>query len=126
MTYSKIKLLASVLLSIAFVFTIFSYVVLTFDPFRWGVTHSSRFSWRKFERVKRGERIADVIKQLGEPVHAAEPLIILTGDHVQDSCIQGGCKSYYFAGGLWGPTFREAIVVTDSRGFVVYTEKRQE
>jgi len=115
----------SLLLLGVLLFVGFSYVVLRFDPYRWGVVHSSGFSWPKFAQVKKGEQISAVISRLGEPIRPSEPLTVLTADR-NDPCTAGGCRTYRFAGGKWGPTFKEAIVVTNSQGVVIHTEVRQE
>jgi hypothetical protein len=106
-------------------FFVFTYITLAFDPFKWGLVHSSRFTWEKFAEVKPGEQINTVISRLGEPVRPAEDLSVLTEDP-RDPCVKGSCKKYLFAGADWGSTFREAIVIVDQRGTVVHAEARQE
>ena len=104
-------------------FALASYIILTLDPFKWGVVQSSKFNWDKFDKIKEGDPVASVISQLGEPVLPAEPLKSIDP---KDPCIKGGCKKYVFAGGLWGPTFREAIIIADRNGFVIRSIERQE
>ena len=38
----------------------------------------------------------------------------------------GGCRKYLFAGALFGATFKEAIVITDSGGHFIHAGARQE
>jgi len=101
------------------------YVVLIIDPFGWGEVHSSKFSWDKFSRVKEGDAIDSVVRSLGDPVEPPKPFsFILTS--ASDPCRSGGCRRYLFAGAAWGASYKEAIVIVDSRGRVVHAEARQE
>lgn len=106
-------------------FAVITYAILTFDPWGWGKIRSSKFSWDKFSEIKVGEDIDAVIDLLGAPVRPAEPLTVLT-NNPRDPCLEGGCKKYLFAGGAWGPTFKEAIVIVDSHRRVVSANARQE
>jgi hypothetical protein len=67
----------------------------------------------------------NVIEKLGPPVRPAEPIEVLTPDS-RDPCFRDKCKKYLFAGGAWGPTFKEAVVIVDQSGRVVSAIKRQE
>jgi hypothetical protein len=117
--------LGSISLGILLLMAAFLYVVLLVDPFKWGRVHSAKFTWEKFANVKEGERIEAVIDRLGAPVRPAEPYRVMTVDP-HDPCVRGVCRKYLFAGALWGATFREAIVITDSGGQVIHAEARQE
>lgn len=66
-----------------------------------------------------------MIDLLGTPVRPPESLTALATEP-HDPCLKGGCKKYLFAGGAWGPTFKEAIVIVDPRGHVLYAGTRQE
>lgn len=101
------------------------YVILIFDPFKWGLVYSDRFTWHEFEKVDKGDSIESVISRLGEPVRPAESYVVLTNDP-KDPCVAGGCRKYIFAGAIWGATFKEAIVIADARGVVVHAVVRQE
>jgi hypothetical protein len=100
-------------------------VVLVFDPFKWGLVYSDRFTWHEFEEINKGDSIESVISRFGEPVRPAESYVVLTQEP-KDPCVAGGCQKYVFAGAVWGATFKEAIVITDAKGFVVHAVARQE
>jgi hypothetical protein len=116
---SLVSLVVAITLCVAI-----TYVTLTFDPFGWGKVSSDRFSWDKFATVRPGERIKSVINTLGDPVRPAEYIKSLTSNP-NDPCLSGRCKKYLFSGAAWGPTFREAVVIVDSRGYVLYAVSRQ-
>ena len=101
------------------------YIILLYDPLGWGIVHSQNFGWQKFASIKTGDRIDFVIETLGEPVRPPEDYTVLTEDP-RDPCTAGGCKKYVFAGALWGATFKEAIVITDPRGYVIKSFTRPE
>lgn len=101
------------------------YIVFTFDPFNWGEVHSSRFSWDKFSRVREGDAIGGVIRYLGYPVEPPKPFSFILADYA-DPCRSGGCRRYLFAGAAWGASYKEAIIIVDSRGRVVEAIVRQE
>lgn len=101
-----------------------AYIVLVFDPFKWGLVQSENFSWARFQEVKKGDRIDAVVERLGQPVEVSEPLSVLT-DSSRDPCARG-CKKYVFAGALWGATFKEAFVMVDSKGNVIHAIVRNE
>lgn len=57
-----------VLLVVGLIIGSLIYVVAIFDPFKWGLEQSERFSWSSFEEIKKGDRIGEVIERLGQPV----------------------------------------------------------
>jgi hypothetical protein len=102
-----------------------AYVILIFDPFKWGVVQSDKFTWQKFSTVKEGDKITSVVDRLGQPVWPAEDITLIRHDP-SDPCVSEGCKKYVFAGAFWGATFKEAIVIADPKENVIFTEARQE
>lgn len=108
-----------------FLVAVWFYFILLVDPFKWGLVHSSRFTWEKFSKVREGDHIEAVINNLGAPIRPAEQYRVMTVDP-HDPCVRGVCRKYLFAGALFGATFREAIVITDSSGHVIHAEARQE
>ena len=101
------------------------YHFLLFDPFEWGVVRSQHFTWEKFSSVKEGDQIDRVIKSLGEPIRRSVEIEVMT-TNPNDPCSSGGCRQYLFAGARWGASYKEAIVVTDSDGKVLFARARQE
>jgi hypothetical protein len=101
------------------------YVIFILDPFNWGEVHSPKFSWDKFSQVKEGDAIDGVIRSLGDPVEPPKPFsFIITS--ASDPCGSGGCRRYLFAGAAWGASYKEAIVIVDSKGRVIEAMVRQE
>jgi hypothetical protein len=125
MTKKKVVIWMGAVCFVIFLVAACLYIIFLVDPFKWGLEHSSRFTWEKFSKVREGESIEAVINNLGAPIRPAQPLRVMTVDP-RDPCVRGVCRKYLFAGALWGATFREAIVITDSRGHVVHAEARQE
>lgn len=125
MTIRKKLLLLMMTLLFSTAACCFVYYVIVFDPFGWGPIHSQRFSWEKFSTVREGEAISSVIERLGEPVEEPTPYTAMTLD-VSDPCRSGTCMKYLFASAAWGASFKEAIVITDSKGYVIHAEARQE
>lgn len=115
------------LLSVGCVFFVAAavYNLLLFDPFEWGVVRSEHFTWEKFSSVKEGDQIDRVIKSLGEPIRRSVEIEVMT-TNPNDPCSSGGCRQYLFAGARWGASYKEAIVVTDSDGKVLFARARQE
>jgi hypothetical protein len=110
---------------LAVLFLLFSYIVLSYDPMGWGKVQSSRFSWAEFHQIKTGDPIDEIVQRLGDPIRPAESLTTMTTDP-SDPCVRSRCTKYLFAGGLWGPTFKEAVVIVDGNGRVVNAIDRQE
>ncbi len=75
------------------------YVIIVFDPFKWGIVQAERFTWEEFGRIKEGDRVDSVVQRLGPPVQPAEDFEVLTKDP-RDPCITGGCKKCVFAGAI--------------------------
>jgi hypothetical protein len=125
MTIRKKLLLLAMALLFPIAVCCFVYYVVIFDPFDWGPIQSRHFIWEKFSTVREGETISSVIERLGEPVETPTPYTAMTSD-VSDPCRSGTCKKYLFASAAWGASFKEAIVITDSRGYVLHAEARQE
>ena len=101
------------------------WMVLILDPYEWGVVQSEHFTWEKFAAVHEGERVEDVISRLGAPVRGPDRLEALTRDPA-DPCVRGHCMEYIFAGANWGASYKEAIVIADEHGRVVFAHARQE
>ena len=101
------------------------YLFTLFDPFEWGIVHSSNFTWEKFASVKRGEHVDAVIARLGQPVRKPYTILIMSRSS-NDPCVSGGCKEYIFAGANWGASYKEAIVITDLTDRVIQAQARQE
>jgi hypothetical protein len=95
------------------------------DPYEWGVIESREFTWGKFASVKNGEPIEAVIARLGQPVRKPYEISVMTTDP-NDPCVPKKCVEYLFAGARWGVSYKEAIVITDHRGYVVNAQARQE
>jgi hypothetical protein len=121
----RILIWVTVLVAVVMLGVAFTYVTLAFDPCGWGKVSSSKFSWEKFATIRKGESINAIVARLGDPIRPAEFLTTLTS-HPRDPCRGGRCKKYLFSGGIWGPTFREAIVIVDPKGYVLYAFARQE
>lgn len=92
-----------------------AWVAIVVNPFEWGAEHSSRFTWEKFNEVRPGQPLAQVIETLGEPIKAPTIHESTTGHESTRICGEvGRCKQYQFAGvQLVGG--REAIVIADAR-----------
>lgn len=111
-------ILAAVLLVIAG-----AWAAIVVNPFEWGAEHSTRFTWEKFDEVRPGQSIAQVIVLLGEPIRSPTVYEGTTANERTRICIEvGRCRQYQFAGTqLVGG--REAIVIADARTSTVI-EKR--
>lgn len=87
--------------------------LLVVNPFNFFVPQSERFSWSRFEEVKVGSSIAEVISDLGEPVK------VVRRERLSTSC--PNCVAYCFAGEppswIWG--FKEAWLIADEQGRIV-------
>jgi hypothetical protein len=116
-------IIVSLLLGLSFCLLVGLYYFMLFDPFGWGIVQSSRFTWESFASVKRGEPIEAVVNRLGEPVRKPEEISVMT---TTAPCVNGGCKEYIFAGADWGASYKEAIVIVDRTGRVLYAIARQE
>ena len=53
-----------------------AYVLVFVNPFGFGIAKSSSFTWTHFRDVKEGEPIEDVVRKLGAPIRAPEPLTV--------------------------------------------------
>jgi hypothetical protein len=102
-----------------------AYLVLILDPFNWGEVHSAKFSWKKFSQIKEGDAIGNVVELLGEPVEPPKPFSFILAS-ASDPCGLGSCRRYLFSGAAWGSSYKEAIVIVDSKGRVVESRVRQE
>lgn len=104
-----------------------AYIQVVFNPIGLGIAKSSRFSWARFEQVKRGQTIGEVIELLGEPIRAPEVLEVTEPD---DICFPTECRIYLFFGLSYSgwPVlgYREAIVVVGPDGGVVSAVSREE
>jgi hypothetical protein len=125
MTKKKIVIWLGGLCFVVILVAAWFYFIILVDPFKWGLVRSPRFTWEKFGKIREGDDIEAVIKNLGTPIRPAEQYRVMTVDP-RDPCVRGICRKYLFAGALWGATFREAIVITDSSGHVIHAEARQE
>ena len=118
--------------AVALVLTLLAaYVMIFINPFRWGIAQSEKFSWERFERIRPGDRIGDVVADMGNPIRAPEQLeIIDAGDAARnDPCFPRRCQTYRFlgkSGSRWPPSYEEAIVVVGPDARVVYTVRRRE
>src|SRR3954453_17279409 len=118
--------------AVALVLTLVAaYVVIFINPVRWGIAQSEKFSWERFERIRPGDRIGDVVADMGNPIRAPEQLeIIDAGDAARnDPCFPRRCGTYRFlgkSGSRWPPSYEEAIVVVGRDERVVYTLRREE
>lgn len=109
-----------------------AYGLFFVNPAGFGIAESSRFSWERFEQVKAGQPIADVIASLGPPIREPEPLQILNPPATgTDPCYPAACRTYRFLGRDRGTSwpvlgYREAIVVVGPDGRVISTIAREE
>jgi hypothetical protein len=98
----------------AFICIVSSLFVWIFNPWNWGVMQSSRFSWRRFYDVRKGEPVAHVMRELGAPVRISS--------HVNNAtfCSSGRCSTYVFAArrSKWLISYQEAWVIVDAQGRV--------
>jgi hypothetical protein len=100
-----------------------AWVAVVVNPFEWGAEHSVRFTWEKFNEVRPGQPIAQVIETLGEPIKAPTIYESMTGNESTRICTEiGRCKQYQFAG-VQFVGGREAIVIADARTSIVVDKR---
>jgi len=100
-----------------------AWVVIVVNPFEWGAEHSAQFTWEKFNEVKPGQPMAQVIETLGEPIKSPTTYESMAGNERTRICGEvGRCRQYQFAGvQLVGG--REAIVIADARTSTVIDKR---
>lgn len=86
------------------------------NPFNVGVQKSEHFTEAKFDAIRNGERIDDVIRRLGKPVS------ITKNAGFPGLCRADECGMYAFTGSpaAWVIGHREAWVVVDRQGRVLH------
>jgi len=116
------QIVAAVLI-VAGLLLLFAWMWL-YDPWKWGVLTSDRFSWGAFRTVKEGQDIRSVVAKLGAPVHPPSNVKALFGG----PCQAAPCLEYRFStpSGWSIAPVREAIVIADGKGRVVQIIERIE
>lgn len=86
------------------------------NPFNVGVQKSEHFTAAKFDAVRNGERIEDVVRRLGKPVS------ITKNTGFPGVCRQDECDMYAFTGlpAAWVIGHKEAWLVVNHEGRVVH------
>ncbi len=86
------------------------------NPFNIGVQKSEHFTVAKFDTIRNGERIEEVVRRLGKPVSITKS----TG--FPGICRQDECDMYAFTGSpaAWVIGHKEAWLVVNHDGRVVH------
>lgn len=103
------------LVLVALVLVSFAWVTIVIDPFEWGAIRSDRFTWEVFNRIRAGDQISEVVRQLGMPVSPPGLYRINIPSGVLATCGElSQCEIYRFTGTLFVGG-REAIVISDKK-----------
>lgn len=100
--------------AVAFVFLLAGTWFLFANPFNMGVPKSEHFTAAKFDAVRNGEAIEDVVRRFGKPLSVTKD----SGGF----CGEGHCDLYAFTGlpAAWVIGHKEAWVVVNHEGRVIH------
>lgn len=108
-------------ITLAVILFVTGWFVFWTNPANWGVRASSRFEWERFQMIKPGDDMTEVVSSLGPPVR-----VINHNDST--FCANKVCQTYIFAArqSPWVVAYREAWVVVGPQGYVERTIVNQQ